>query len=298
MVENKLGLISNIQHYSTKDGPGIRTTVFMKGCNLNCQWCSNPETISFKQDIFFDRGRCEKCLECTKHYPKIAKLVNDEIVINRSKIENPEEFADVCPYSAFKVIGEYYTAKDLAKVLIKDLEFYQESNGGITFSGGEPLLQSDFIIEVIKELSKLNINVAVDTTLNISSKKLKEIIPYIDMFLVDIKFIDEDSHKQYTDVSNKQILTNLKIIAEYQSLVEARLIVIKNVNDHDIKERIDLLHNLNINLSSIHLLAYHQLGMGKYKQLEKEFIPFEVENFDFTNIIEYGNTLGHRIIVG
>lgn len=292
------GLVSNIQKYSTKDGPGIRTTVFLKGCNLNCQWCSNPETINIHKEVFFNKSLCTKCLECTKHYPNVAKLINNEITIDRNNIKNPENFVKICPYNAFSVIGDDYSAKELSDILIRDFEFYDASQGGVTFSGGEPLLQTDFIIEVTKELHKKNIRVAVDTTLNISSEKLLKIIPYIDLFLVDIKFIDNDLHKQYTNVENKNILKNLEIIAKNNCKVEARLLVIKDINDNDIKERIKLLKNLNVNITSIHLLAYHQLGKKKYLDLEKPFIEFKTHDFDFTKYIEYGENLGFKVKVG
>lgn len=298
MVAKDQGLVSNIQYFSTKDGPGIRTTVFLKGCNLNCQWCSNPETINIQKEVFFDKRLCQKCLECTKAFPDVAVLKDNEIQLNRSKIKNVDEFVEVCPYSAFKVIGEYYSPQDLAKALVRDLEFYEESQGGVTFSGGEPLLQSDFIISVAKELKKYNVHIAVDTTLNISSEKLTQVLPYIDLLLVDVKFIDKDLHKKYTGVSNDLILKNLKIIADYKSLVAARLIVINDVNDHDIKDRIDLLNKLNVNIKSIHLLAYHQLGMGKYLQLDKDFIGFEVKDFDFKEVVNYGEKLGYIVNIG
>lgn len=292
------GLVSNIQKYSTKDGPGIRTTVFLKGCNLNCQWCSNPETIRNHKEVFFNKSLCTNCLECTKHYPNVAKFINNEIKIDRSKIQSPEQFVKVCPYNAFSVIGEEYNPKELANTLIRDFEFYDESNGGITFSGGEPLLQTEFIIEVVKELNKKNIKVAVDTTLNINSNILMKVIPYIDLFIIDIKFIDNDMHKQYTNVENTRILENLEIIAKHKCKVEARLLVIKDINDDDIKARIKLLKDLDVNVTSIHLLAYHQLGKKKYLDLEREFTEFKTHDFDFTKYITYGESLGFKVKVG
>lgn len=237
-------------------------------------------------------------MECVKHYPTVAKLENDEIILDRKEIKDPESFVKVCPYNAFSIVGKDYTPKELSDILIRDNEFYSESKGGITFSGGEPLLQSDFIIEVAKRLNKHNITVAVDTTLNISKAKLEEVIPYIDLFLVDIKFINNEKHKRYTGVENKRIINNLKVIAKHKCKVEARLIVIKAVNDNDIKVRIKLLKDLNVNVTSIHLLAYHQLGKKKYLDLNKPFIEFQQHDFNFNEYIIYGEDLGFEMKIG
>ena len=195
--------IFDIQRGSFVDGDGIRTTVFFKGCNLKCKWCHNPEGISPKIEKLFYKDKCTSCKKC------------DEVCINKKKsCTLCGKCALYCPNDAIEICGKNYTENEILDIILKDKSYYDTSNGGVTFSGGECMLQIDFLTEILKLCKENGINTAVDTAGNVPYEYFEKILPYTDTFLYDVKCITEDLHKQFTGVSNGLILSNLKKLAQ------------------------------------------------------------------------------------
>lgn len=266
-----LGTITNIQKFSLHDGPGIRTTIFFKGCPLRCFWCHNPETHSINHQIIFFEERCTGCGVCTRRCPQNAIVIKDNRPVrDNSKCNLCGKCADFCPNNAQEYIGKDITTKEIMKEIIKDEAFYEESGGGVTFSGGEPLMYVDFLQDILKSCKIRGIHTAVDTSGYTSWESFEKIIDKVDLFLYDLKLIDNEKHKKYTGVSNKVILENLKKLSDSGANIYIRMPIIAGVNDDShIDETIEFLSNLNI--IQVNLLPYHKMGMEKYKRLGMEY---------------------------
>ena len=267
---SKKALISNIQNYSTKDGPGIRTTVFFTGCNLKCIWCSNPELIEPGIKVMYFENRCRRCGKCAE------TAVNNSIIltesgceIDREKCTNIEECMEVCPYEAYEKSGYEISVQDLYNKLIRDKIFFEQSGGGVTFSGGEAGLQYEFLSEIGAELQKDNIHTALDTAGLITWEKLEKAINSMNMVLFDIKAYDSRLHRKYTGAGNELILENIKKTAAKNKELIIRMVIVPGMNDNmeDIKKRISFIKELGSAVKQIDILKYHNLGEGKYKSL-------------------------------
>ena len=267
---SKKALISNIQNYSTKDGPGIRTTVFFTGCNLKCIWCSNPELIEPGIKVMYFENRCRRCGKCAE------TAVNNSIIltesgceIDREKCTNIEECMEVCSYEAYEKSGYEISAQDLYNKLIRDKIFFEQSGGGVTFSGGEAGLQYEFLSEIGAELQKDNIHTALDTAGLITWEKLEKAINSMNMVLFDIKAYDSRLHRKYTGAGNELILENIKKTADKNKELIIRMVIVPGMNDNmeDIKKRISFIKELGSAVKQIDILKYHNLGEGKYKSL-------------------------------
>lgn len=270
MVE-KRPLISKIQRYSTKDGPGIRTTVFFLGCNLNCKWCSNPELMTPESKILHYQTKCEKCGYCVTKSQGTISLNEEGIIIDRLNCKNLKKIASICPYEAYECIGEYYQPDYLVDRLLRDEVFYIQSKGGVTFSGGEAGLYPEYLIEICKKLKKNNIHTCMDTAGLWDYDDLIDLFELIDLFLFDIKTYDSSLHKELCGVDNKLILENIKKLCLKGKEVIARLILVPSLNSDlkDLKNRLDYLAKIGI--KQVDILFYHRLGVGKYKALGKDY---------------------------
>lgn len=214
-MEQKLGLVFDFHRGTTHDGPGMRTTVFMKGCPLHCRWCQNPESINSNPEIQWTEKKCIGCKVCINCCQDEAIIMEgDKIKINKERCTNCFDCIVRCPAKALERVGRLWDVDALVKEVCKDHIFFENFNGGITISGGEPMLQHKFVTEVLKKLKSKKINTALDTSGYGKLEAFEQIYPYVDTFLYDIKFIDENKHIEYTTVSNKVILRNLKKIAE------------------------------------------------------------------------------------
>ena len=268
MAMDKVGLISNIQRYSLHDGPGIRTTVFMMGCPLRCAWCSNPESLrNEKQLMIFDQ-KCTLCGECLIVEPEAITL-NNRLEVNRTLIRDIEKLAQSCPYDVFEIIGREMSVVELVDECMKDEPFYRNSGGGVTFSGGDPIFQADFLVDVVKSLKSKGIHVALDTSGGWPWEQWKELASEVDLVLYDLKLFDDEKHIQFTQSSNSLIFDNLDHLAKLGKELIVRMVVIEGINDSrdDIKWRCERLKQSGANVSKIELLPYHTLGMGKYVRL-------------------------------
>ncbi|MBF0230342.1 MAG: glycyl-radical enzyme activating protein [Desulfamplus sp.] len=289
-------IIFDIKKYAIHDGPGIRTTIFFKGCPLSCRWCHNPEGLNFNPTIVYDKKRCIGCMFCIDACPRKALSVKQNGIYadsaNLNLCDQCSAFfsasvnlcdqclaffcADVCPTKARESVGKIYTIKNLLEIIEKDIPFYENSGGGVTFSGGEPLSQWRPLLSLLQNCRKLEIHTAVDTTGFVSWSILEQVAEFTDLFLFDLKIIDDDKHKFYTGVSNKTILENLKRVSSGKSKITIRIPVIPSVNDDDINidETGKFIASLVYNqissesggIQDVNLLPYHDFQESKYRK--------------------------------
>ena len=265
-----VGLISKIQRYSTRDGPGIRSTVFLLGCNLSCKWCANPELISSEPQLFYFPDRCKGCGTCVSiGSGGSIKLSEGICEVNRAGLNNIGEVAAGCPYDAYEAVGHYIGAEALAKKLLRDRAFYMQSGGGVTFSGGEPCLQAEFVRETASLLRAEGINVALDTAGCIPWETLALVLPETDIVLYDIKTFDADIHINLTGAGNELILQNARRIAETGKPMFIRLMVIPGINDahEETDAKLEFIAGLGTSVKRVDILPYHRFGLGKYEHL-------------------------------
>ena len=273
----KHGTIFDIKHFAVHDGPGIRTTVFFKGCNLKCQWCHNPEGISSSLDLFFSPYLCIKCNTCFNLCPREAIINDEEITILRELCDKCMICAEECPTEALQKSGRTISSSDLMEEILKSTIYYDFSEGGVTFSGGEPLLQGAFLKEMLEKCKKEGIHTALDTSGFSSLDTIKSIINDVDLFLFDLKIINDSLHKQFIGVPNKQIIDNLKFITQTRGKdVIIRIPVIPGITstDQNIEDILTLLSSLKA-IREVNLLPFHNVK-EKYDRLGMEYKLEEV----------------------
>jgi pyruvate formate lyase activating enzyme len=258
--------IFDIERNSFVDGPGIRTTVFFKGCNLRCAWCHNPESQSAKPQMMFYKNKCTGCGKCREKCPNSMEKCD---LCGRCSL--------FCPHDAREICGKEYTVDEVLKEILKDKTFYDNSGGGVTFSGGECMLQIDFLAELLKRCKENGIHTAVDTAGHVAFECFERILPYTDLFLYDIKCYDSEKHKKYTGVSNELLFSNLKKLLQTDKTIWVRIPVIPTVNDTE-----EEMLTIKTFLSScgipekVELLPYHAMGEHKYAAIGKEAQIFSV----------------------
>lgn len=275
-MEEIKACIFNIQKYSIHDGPGIRTVVFFKGCPLRCKWCSNPESQFSKPEITWDKSKCIKCLHCIAVCPeKAVSLIDNNIVISQNKCSVCLKCVKTCPEKALSVQGEYVTLSYIMEQVLKDVPFYEESNGGVTLSGGEVLQQHEFAAELLKLLKANNIHTAIETEGYASNEIFTAFIDNVDLLLFDVKHYDRQKHFENTKAYNDIIIENLKTAIEKGKEVIVRIPVIPGVNN-SLKDADGFCKLLKITgAKKVNLLPFHQFGEKKYELLNK---PYELKN--------------------
>lgn len=273
------GLVFDIKRYSIHDGPGIRTTFFLKGCPLSCWWCHNPEGISPRPVLLRHPNRCIGCGRCVKVCPTGAWSLDEKggLRHDRQLCVMCGRCAEVCPSAAIEIAGREMTPGEVLREAKKDIPFFDESGGGVTFSGGEPLLQADFLIECLEKLREEEIHTAVDTSGFCDTAALLRAAELADLFLFDIKHIDSGDHELYTGVNNALILENLgrldeTLAARGAGRINIRVPVIPGFNDdRDTLARIASLALTVRSLSGVNLLPYHSAAEAKYRNLGMEY---------------------------
>lgn len=271
------GLIFDIQSFAIHDGPGVRTVVFMKGCPLRCWWCHNPESRLAGPEIMFTEFKCvSDCLNCIDTCRDNA-LLYDSIVhdIDRSKCTKCGDCSESCPTGAIRTIGRWIQPDDVLKEVEKYTQVYDNSGGGVTFSGGDPLFQPEFLKESLKLCKSQRINTAIETSGYASKKVLKSVIPYTDLFLYDIKLSDSGQHRLYTSVPNESIKENLRYLIEngLGSKIMLRFPIIPGITGtkDNVKGWIDFLTQFKKpDIKNINLLPYHDVG-EKFKRIGQEY---------------------------
>ena len=271
------GIIFDIKRYAIHDGPGIRTTIFFKGCPMQCRWCHNPEGIGREPEIVFREERCRDCDDCLKVCAEGAIVKEDRSkVVEKEKCNLCGECLRVCGTGALEVIGNEMSVGEVMNDIERDVVFFDESGGGVTFSGGEPLFQLEFLRELLKQCEEKSIHTTVDTSGYCSFDALDGIQDWVDLFLYDLKVLDDHVHKEYTGVSNAPILENLKKLSSCGNAVVIRIPIIHGVNDSDahIKDVVNFLSPLK-NIQEITLLPYHKFGVSKYSLLNSPNMVIE-----------------------
>jgi pyruvate formate lyase activating enzyme len=270
-----MAVVFNIQRYSIHDGPGIRTVVFLKGCSLVCQWCSNPESQSNRPEIEFIHSLCRQCGSCLEACP-LGAIHPDLWVKPVEKIDR--EICDrcglclqACPGSALRWMGREQSAEEVFDLVQHDAAYYRRSGGGVTLSGGEPLLQAGFCQELLQRCYNANVQTALETAGNVSWKAFEKVLPYTDLFLFDLKHLDPAAHMRLTGASNKQIIANLERLSECGAEIILRLPLIPGANTELAHLRSLAEWSRTLELVEIHLMPFHQFGKDKYSRIGKAY---------------------------
>jgi len=297
------GILFDIQHYAVHDGPGIRTIVFLKGCPLSCKWCCNPESQSFFPQLRYIDFKCKKCLSCIDNCKlEAVSFQKDELKRAFEICERCEEMPCVegCNHDALKISGKKYAVSEVIEIVSKDIPFYNNSGGGVTFSGGEPFAQPEFLFEMLKECKRININTTIETCGWCRKEDVEKSLDLVDLFLFDLKIMNDEQHKKFTGKSNKIILENLKFLAEQKKQIIIRLPLIPGITDTS-----ENIHNI-INfmkdnmLNEISIEPYHTLGIEKYTEHGltyelPELIDIRIEEIESTKKIFLENNLNCNI---
>ena len=254
--------VSKIQRFSVDDGPGIRTTVFLKGCNLNCRWCHNPECISQGFDIEYQPDLCVGCEECARLCR--CHQFTPEHGFERTTCKRCGECGVACIYGALRRVGEAMTSDEILEVVLRDAIFYETSGGGVTFSGGEALLQAEALRGVLALCRTRQLHIVLDTAGNLPWQTFEEVMEYTDLFLFDIKCITDQLHLEWTKTSNKRILENVRRLCECDQEVWIRVPVIPGVNCGDEMNKVAHFVASLPSVERVELLPYHAYGEGKY----------------------------------
>ena len=267
------GMIFDLRRYAVHDGPGIRTTVFLKGCPLSCAWCHNPESQSFKPELMLQESLCISCNLCLA---ACLFLSNGAGVLQQRPFENDCQHcascATICPTQARLGLGQEVTATHILPILLRDKPFYDQSDGGVTLSGGEPLAQPDFIEELLTKLKKEEVHTCLDTSGYADPNVIKQVAPLTDLFLFDFKHSDPMIHQEYCGLTNELILSNLVLLAELKAEVIIRMPLIPGINNNEENLKATGLILRQINSSwPVQLLPYHQLPESKYLALDRHY---------------------------
>jgi len=265
-------LIFDIKRYAINDGPGIRVVIFFKGCKLHCAWCHNPESISPKQEKMYAPAKCIKCGSCVDACPENAiTLTPNGIITDPEHCKMCGKCVEVCPTTAIEMSGKVMSVSEIMEIIEKERIFFDQSGGGVTFSGGEPLVHTKMLIELLDECGKRGIHRAVDTAGNVSTKTILEVAGRTDLFLYDLKMMDSELHRKWIHSGNETILQNLKTIAATGVHIIIRIPLIGGVNDteENIEQTAKFISELDGDKKEVHLLPYHSIAQNKYMKLGK-----------------------------
>lgn len=275
------GTVFDIQRFALHDGPGIRTVVFLKGCTLECKWCSNPESITPDPQLSYSKNKCKDVENCISTCPEDVfsnHFWKPKVTYSRCKACG--KCVDVCPTNALKIYGYSMDTKDIIQEVLRDKAYYNKSGGGLTLSGGEPLLQSDFALEILQHAKKENIHTCIETAGYVGRKAFQDVMPFTDLFMYDYKITGDSDHEYYTGASNTKILDNLNMILNGGAKVILRCIIIPGVNDNEVHFRGISSISKHANIEAVEIIPYHEYGKHKYKELGMEAHEFGVKTVD------------------
>jgi len=269
-----MAFLFDIKRYSINDGPGIRVTVFFKGCPLSCIWCHNPESQSFKTEKLYNKNKCIGCSSCVDICPeKALALTAEGIQTDFTKCTLCGKCAEVCPTNAMEMSGRNYLEEEVMAAILKEIPIMDSSAGGVTFSGGEPLAYPKELKKLLVKCGAEGIHRAVDTSGYAKKSVIEDILPHTDLFLYDLKHLDADMHRKWVGADNEQILENLRFIAESEKAYHIRIPLIEGVNatDENISATIDFLKSLKRAPDRVGLLPYHNIAANKYEKLGRVY---------------------------
>ena len=281
-------LIFNMQKFSIHDGPGIRTTIFFKGCPLKCLWCSNPESQDTSIQILYDQKKCVHCMTCLHTCPnKAIRFLQDQFYIDTKACSHCLTCVHSCINQALSYEGEAKDVDEVVKVCLQDIDFYEESGGGVTISGGEGMVQPDFVKALLAKLKEHKIHTAIETTGYIKKEIFRELAPMFDLLLFDVKHYDSDKHYEGTHVHNELIIENLAWAISQGIEVLPRIPVIPDFNDSldDAKGIATLLNQ--VGAKKVQLLPFHQFGENKYHLLGKTYSYENVKALHPEDLTDY-----------
>lgn len=268
------GFIFDIQRFSLHDGPGIRTTVFFKGCPLSCIWCHNPEAIKMVPQLGYKKEKCTGCMACVH---VCANAVHDMIrgvhMLDFSQCKCSGNCVEACAFGALRQIGREMTLEEITDEVVKDRQYYENSGGGITLSGGEPMLQFPFAMELLKISRELGIHTCIETSGYANTKNFGKILPLVDLFLFDYKATGEDYHKEFTGVGQEVILSNLDFLCRNGARIVLRCPLIPGINDRtEHMQAISQLSRKYERIEDVEILSYHDYAIGKWEEIGKEYL--------------------------
>jgi len=273
------GIVTNIQRFSIHDGPGIRTTVFFKGCNLRCFWCHNPETLSREPQLQLFPDRCIGCGECFKRCPQGAHVMTEEgRKFLRERCQACGTCVETCYAQALLIVGEVKSVDEVVEEVLRDLPFYETSGGGVTLSGGEPLLQLEFARAILERCREAGLHTAIETAANSPWERLAALLPVTDLVMMDVKLMDAARHKEYTGVPNARILENARRLGTEAPALIVRTPIVPGVNDNpeDVLAIAQFAAQLP-NLLYYELLPFHPMASGKYDSLDMDYRARELK---------------------
>lgn len=266
------GMIFDIKRYAINDGPGIRTAVFFKGCPLDCWWCHNPEGKSAQPQLMFRENRCKATKECLQVCPYAAISWRSGSITDWANCDSCGKCAEACYTGARELVGYPISCDQLMMEIQRDVPFYDQSGGGVTFTGGEPLFQQRFLMHALLACKEKHIHTVVDTCGYASWASFKSLLPLVDLFLYDIKLMDKEKHIRYTSVSNGLIISNLRKLSGAGVHIIVRIPLIPGINDDEqnLEQCAALLEGLP-QLDGVALMPYHEIGLAKYKGLGMDY---------------------------
>ena len=263
------GMITTIQRMSLHDGPGIRSTIFLKGCNFKCKWCHNPETYTLKPELEFIKQKCISCEEClTVDENTPMSKIDKNMTFNKKSLVDCQKYSDVCYSEALHTIGEEVTAQEVFSRISMDLPYYNNSSGGVTISGGEPLMQPEFCEELLTLLKKNNIHTAIETNLSLPWNLYEKVLPNLDLVYVDLKHMNELIHKNWIGSGNERVIENIKKLDSYgvEYILRTPIIPEFNNSEASIRSLSEFISKLK-NLKQYEILPYHPLADSKFENL-------------------------------
>ena len=273
-----MSLIFDIKRFAINDGPGIRTTIFVKGCPLNCVWCHNPEGISPKPVKLYTKKKCIGCQSCVDICPQHNLILTPDGIKDLGNCILCGKCTEECPTLALQMAGKEWKMEDLMEIVEKERKVMEDSGGGVTICGGEPLMHPNYVVELLTELRLRHFHCTVDTTLYSSEQTIRQVMPLTDLFLVDLKHMDSDKHRRFTGVPNDPILQNIRLISEAGTKFWIRIPLIEGVNadERNLEASATFISSLPTPPEVINLLVYHDIGKGKHARMGTTYNPEEL----------------------